>query len=150
MNEDTVRVNLYWGGKVLYEAGSVIYNRRPVVVQMFPLSLKYERLQRLLRNKIGISDPEDVVVITGRYPTSFPSNGVITYGETCIWNDDPLSIFLRTIKIFGSHINLTSLDIYASIERCPIVQEPTDNEFDLCDTSYLPNLNVGSSRGIVQ
>ena len=65
MSEDTVRVNLYWGGEVLYEAGSVIYSRPPIVVQIFPLSLKYERLQRLLRNKMGITtDPEDIVIIT--------------------------------------------------------------------------------------
>lgn len=39
-----------------------------------------------------------------------------------------------------------SLDMYVLIERCPIVQEPTHNELDLCDTTYLLNLNVGSSR----
>ncbi|KAM3340364.1 hypothetical protein P3S68_030234 [Capsicum galapagoense] len=40
--------------------------------------------------------------------------------------------------------------MYASIERCPIVQKFTDNEFDLCDTSHLSNLNIDSSRDIVQ
>ncbi|MCD9646764.1 hypothetical protein HAX54_036921 [Datura stramonium] len=36
--------------------------------QRFPQSLKYDRLQCVFRNKMSISDPEDVVVITGRYP----------------------------------------------------------------------------------
>lgn len=35
MNQDIVRVNLYWGGKVLYKTGSVIYSRRLEVMHRF-------------------------------------------------------------------------------------------------------------------
>lgn len=45
-----------------------------------------------------------------------------------------MPIFLCDIKIFD---NLTILDIYALIERYPNVQKSTDNEFALCDTSYV-------------
>lgn len=37
--------------------------------------------------------------------------------------------FSLLLKFFDSRVNLTSLDIYVSIERCHFVQEPTDNEF---------------------
>lgn len=57
---------------------------------------------------------------------------------------------LWTIEIFDNHINLISLDMYVSIERYHIIQEPIDNEFDLCDTLYLSKLNVDFSRDIVQ
>lgn len=49
MRDIHVIVGLYWGGKAVYEAvsGSVRYNRPSVVAQRFPISLNYDRLQRV-------------------------------------------------------------------------------------------------------
>ncbi|MCD7454699.1 hypothetical protein HAX54_025719 [Datura stramonium] len=42
------------------------------------------------------------------------------------------------------------LDMYESTERHTIVQEPTNDEYDLRGTTYLPSLNIDISGGLVQ
>lgn len=152
MEETHVIVSLYWGGGVVYEAGSVRYNRRPQVVQRFPISLKYDRLQCIFRSKMAVSDPELKVVITGRYPNSFLANGFPIYGEAPIYDDGSLSSFLRSPEIFSNHIIITMLEMYATVERLTQVEEPTDNEFDfnVGDTTYIPSLVHGNPRGAFQ
>ncbi|KAH0744837.1 hypothetical protein KY290_032830 [Solanum tuberosum] len=83
MGETHVKVNLHWGGKVVYEAGSglVRYSREPQVMQRFPISLKYDRLQRIFRSKMAVSDPKLTVVITGRYPNVILANGLPIFVE---------------------------------------------------------------------
>ncbi|PHT85002.1 hypothetical protein T459_13445 [Capsicum annuum] len=75
---------------------------------------------------MGITNPKDDVVISGRYPNYFTSNGQSIFGKTPIWNDDSLSLFLRTVEIFCNRLNLQTLDKYACVEHSPIVEEPTD------------------------
>ncbi|MCE2055035.1 hypothetical protein HAX54_041815, partial [Datura stramonium] len=150
MGETHVIVSLYWGGKVVYEAGSVRYDRRPEVVQRFPISLKYDRLQRVFRSKMAISDPELTVVITGRCPNSFMANGFPIYGETPIYDDGSLSLFLRSPEIFNNHIIITMLEMYATVECLTQVEEPSDNEFDVGGTTYLSSLTLGFPRGTLQ
>ncbi|MCE3215600.1 hypothetical protein HAX54_002908 [Datura stramonium] len=132
------------------EGGSIRYSRRPMAGQRFPQSLKYERLQRVFRNKMSIIDPKDVVVITGQYPMYFTANGLPMYGETLISDDESLSLFLRTPDIFRNHISITTLDIYAVVECSPVIPEINDNEFDFGDNTYLPGLNTGLSRSLTE
>ncbi|KAM3263929.1 hypothetical protein P3L10_000923 [Capsicum annuum] len=88
---DKVRVNLHWGGEVLNDGDSVRYSRRPIMVKLFPLSLKYDHLKKLFRSKLCITNPEDDVFISGCYSNYFTSNGQSIFGKTPIWNDDSLS-----------------------------------------------------------
>ncbi|KAM3219867.1 hypothetical protein P3L10_024398 [Capsicum annuum] len=67
-------------------------------------------------------------------------------GEMPIWNDDSLSLFLHTIEIFGNRLNLQTLDMYACVEHSPIVEQPTDSEFDVRVSQNSLNLNIDSSR----
>lgn len=150
MTETHVKVYLFWGGEVVYEAGSVRYNRGPEIGQRFPISLKYDRLQRVLRSKMFVNDPELSVVITGRCPSSFTADGSPIYGEMPITDDESLSSFLRCPEIFKNHICIAALDMYATVQRSTQVEVPTDNEFDFGGTTYLPSLNIGFSRGVVQ
>ena len=150
MAKNYVRVNLYWGGEVVYEDGSVRYNRRAEAVQRFPISLKYDRLQRVFRSKMAITDPNLSVVITGRYPTSITARGFPIYEETFISDDDSLSLFLRSPDIFSNHISIATLDMYATVERSTNIEAPTDDEFDIRDTTYLPAMNIGLQRGTLQ
>ncbi|MCD9643916.1 hypothetical protein HAX54_031801 [Datura stramonium] len=129
MAERYVRVNLYWGGQISDEAGLMTFNRPPEAVQRFPLTLKYERLQRIFRSKIGVTDPELSIVISGRYPMSFMANGFPRYGETRICDVYSLVSFLESPDTFSSYISITMLDMYASIQRRNIIQEPTDDEY---------------------
>ncbi|MCD7472606.1 hypothetical protein HAX54_013883 [Datura stramonium] len=118
--------------------------------QRFPQSLKYDRLQCVFRNKMSISDPEDVVVITGRYPMYLTANGLSMCGETLISDDESLSLFLPSSDIFRNHISITTLDMYVVVEHSPAIPEINDNEFDFGDNTYLPGLNTGLSRSVMQ
>ncbi|KAM3304473.1 hypothetical protein P3S67_011339 [Capsicum chacoense] len=75
---------------------------------------------------MGITNPKDDVVISGRYPNYCTSNGQSIFGKTPIWNDDSLSLFLRTIEIFCNRLNLQTLDKYACVEHSHIVEKSTD------------------------
>ncbi|KAK6785118.1 hypothetical protein RDI58_018573 [Solanum bulbocastanum] len=154
MGETHVKVNLHWGGKVVYEAGSVLvrYSREPQVMQRFPISLKYDRLQRIFRSKMAVSDPKLTVIITGRYPNVILANGLPIFGETPIYSVGSLLSFLRSPETFSNHITIIVLEMYTTVERFPLVEQPTDTEFDLDvgDTTYLPSLNLGFPSGTLQ
>ncbi|MCD9560786.1 hypothetical protein HAX54_019581 [Datura stramonium] len=119
-------------------------------IQRFPQSLKYERLQRVFRNKMSITDPEDVVIIIDRYPMYFIVNGLPIYGETLISDDESLTLFLHSPDIFRNHISITTLDMYAIVERSLVIPKINDNEFDFRNTTYLSGLNTGLSRSVMQ
>ncbi|XP_059277857.1 uncharacterized protein LOC132032059 [Lycium ferocissimum] len=93
-----------------------------------------------------ITDPNLSVVITGRYPTSITARGFPIYEETLISDDDSLSLFLRSPDIFSNHISIATLDMYATVERSTNVEAPTDDEFDIRGTTYLPAMNIGLQR----
>ncbi|MCE2054979.1 hypothetical protein HAX54_041736 [Datura stramonium] len=117
MGEWYVRVDLYWGGQITNEVGSITYNQPPEAVQRFPLMLKYERLQCIFWSTMGVTDPELSVVISGRYPISFMANGFSIYSETRICDDDSLASFLESPDTFSSHISITMLDIQSNVIR---------------------------------
>ncbi|MCE0482349.1 hypothetical protein HAX54_041030, partial [Datura stramonium] len=118
--------------------------------QRFLQSLKYERVQCVFRNKMFITDPKDVVIITSRYPMYFTANWLPMYCETLISDDESLSLFLHSPDIFRNHISITTFDMYAVVERTPVISEINDNEFDFGDITYLPSLNIGLSRSVMQ
>ncbi|XP_059277833.1 uncharacterized protein LOC132032022 [Lycium ferocissimum] len=128
----------------------VRYSRDPEIGQRFPISLKYDRLQGVLRSKMFVNDPELSVVITGRCLSSFIADGLPIYGEMSITDDESLSLFLRSPEIFKNHICIAALDMYATVQRSTHVEVPTENEFDFEGTTYLPSLNIGFPRGVVQ
>ncbi|MCD7449919.1 hypothetical protein HAX54_002223 [Datura stramonium] len=99
---------------------------------------------------MGVTDPELSVVISGQYPMSFMENEFPIYGETCICDDDSLASFFERPDTFSSHISITMLVIYASIQRRNIIQELNDDEYDFRGSTYLPNLNIGVHGGLVQ
>ncbi|KAF3638020.1 hypothetical protein FXO38_23457 [Capsicum annuum] len=113
---DIVRVSLFWGGEVLYEGGSVRYSLPAKMVQVFPMTLKYERRVHLFRSKMKVHDAELSILITGRYPISIMGNGHVIFEETQIWNDDSLSAFLRSPEIFCNQMRLAILDMYAKTQ----------------------------------
>lgn len=120
MDDNKVRVNLRWGGKVLHDGDSMRYSRRPIVIQLFPLSLKYDHLKRLFTSKMNITNPEDDVVISSRYPNYFTSNGQAIFGETLVWNDYSLFLFFCIIEIFGNRLNLQILGMYECVKHFSI------------------------------
>ncbi|MCD7458650.1 hypothetical protein HAX54_038819 [Datura stramonium] len=99
---------------------------------------------------MSITDPEDVVVITGRNPMYVTANGLPMYGDTLISDNESLSLFLRSPDIFRDHISIMTLDMYVVVERSPVIPEVNDNEFDFGDTTYLCSLNTGLSRSVMQ
>lgn len=140
MSERKIRVLLHWGGDIVHDAGYVRYSVSPIVSQLFPVSLAYERLQRVFRSKMGIRDPEDVVVISGRYPSCITSTGHVVFSLMSISNNESLFSFLRSVENFSSHIDMQTLEMYGSVERCPIVHEPIDTEFDIREETMTSNL----------
>lgn len=74
MDDNRVKVNLHLGDEVLHDRNLVRYSRCPIVVQRFSLSLKYDRLKRLSRSKMNITNSEDNVVISNRYLNYFMPN----------------------------------------------------------------------------
>ncbi|KAK6791844.1 hypothetical protein RDI58_010925 [Solanum bulbocastanum] len=68
-----------------------------------------------------IKDLEDIVIIFGRYPSSFTSNGHAIFSLTCISNDDSLSSFLRSFETFSNCIYMQMLEMPNECEG-PITQ----------------------------
>ncbi|MCD9645063.1 hypothetical protein HAX54_033716 [Datura stramonium] len=65
--------------------------------------------------------------------------GPIFY-ETRIWDDNSLSVFLHTPEMFCNVMRLTTLDIYARIQRTTDQnEEQTNNEFDIRGSTSLPS-----------
>ncbi|MCD9639398.1 hypothetical protein HAX54_023841 [Datura stramonium] len=77
---------------------------------------------------MSVIDPELSVVIDGRYPMSFMENRFSIDGETRICDGDFLASFLESPDTFSSHISISMLDMYASMQRNNIIQEPTDDK----------------------
>ncbi|KAH0651118.1 hypothetical protein KY284_031030 [Solanum tuberosum] len=74
------------------------------------------------------------------------------FGETPIYSDGSLLSFLRSPETFSNHITIVVLEMYATVKHFPLVEQPTDTQFDLDvgDTTYLPSLNLGFSRVTLQ
>lgn len=45
---------------MLYEVNFKRYDQRRVIVQVFSLTLKYEQLQYLLKNKMNVNDLKEI------------------------------------------------------------------------------------------
>ncbi|KAG5568096.1 hypothetical protein H5410_064889 [Solanum commersonii] len=56
------------------------------------------------------------LIIVGKYPTSFLSQGQVNFGEWIIYNDESLTDFLRVPDDYIDQIKLTILEIYVRKE----------------------------------
>ncbi|KAH0776774.1 hypothetical protein KY290_008185 [Solanum tuberosum] len=56
------------------------------------------------------------LIIVGKYPTSFLSQGQVNFGEWIIYNDESLTNFLRVPDDYIDQIKLTILEIYVRKE----------------------------------
>ncbi|KAG5624267.1 hypothetical protein H5410_009485, partial [Solanum commersonii] len=56
------------------------------------------------------------LIIVGKYPTSFSSQGQVNFGEWIIYNDESLTDFLRVPDDYIDQIKLTILEIYVRKE----------------------------------
>ncbi|KAG5614286.1 hypothetical protein H5410_014110, partial [Solanum commersonii] len=56
------------------------------------------------------------LIIVEKYPTSFLSQGQVTFGEWIIYNDKSLTDFLRVPNDYVDQIKLTILEIYVRKE----------------------------------
>ena len=56
------------------------------------------------------------LIIAGKYPTSFLSQGQVNFGEWIIYNDESLTDFLRVPNDYIDQIKLTVLEIYVRKE----------------------------------
>ncbi|KAG5614742.1 hypothetical protein H5410_014566 [Solanum commersonii] len=65
---------------------------------------------------MGINNTDYNLIIVGKYPTSFLSQGQVNFGEWIIYNDELLTDFLRVPNDYIDQIKLTILEIYVRKE----------------------------------
>ncbi|KAG5622218.1 hypothetical protein H5410_007436, partial [Solanum commersonii] len=65
---------------------------------------------------MGINSTVYNLIIVGKYPTSFLSQGQVNFGEWIIYNDESLTDFLRVPDDYIDQIKLTILEIYVRKE----------------------------------
>ncbi|KAG5601817.1 hypothetical protein H5410_033187 [Solanum commersonii] len=65
---------------------------------------------------MGINSTVYNLIIVGKYPTLFLSQGQVNFGEWIIYNDESLTDFLRVPDDYIDQIKLTILEIYVRKE----------------------------------
>ncbi|KAG5599302.1 hypothetical protein H5410_030672 [Solanum commersonii] len=65
---------------------------------------------------MGINSVGYNLIIVGKYPTSFLSQGQVSFGEWIIYNNESLTDFLRVPNDYIDQIKLTTHEIYVMKE----------------------------------
>ena len=111
-----VRVSIYWDGEIIHDGNTVYYNCPPKHNAKYSINVRYHKFLSSIYKRMGINSTDYNLIIVGKYPTSFLSQGQVNFGEWIIYNDESLTDFLRVPNDYIDQIKLTILEIYVRKE----------------------------------
>ena len=111
-----VKVSFYWDDEIINDGNTVYYNCPPKHNAKYPINVRYHKFISSIYKRMGINSTDYNLIIVGKYPTSFLSQGQVNFGEWNINNDESLTDFLRVPNDYIDQIKLTILEIYVKKE----------------------------------
>ena len=115
-SKSKVSVSIYWDGKITHDGNTVYYNCPPKHNAKYSINVRYHKFLSSIYKRMGINSTDYNLIIVGKYPISFLSQGQVNFGEWIIYNDESLTDFLRVPNDYIDQIKLTILEIYVRKE----------------------------------